>query len=52
MKTQQSIVAMAHHFGHTVDTMLKVYAHLFTETEQALIQEFDNVIENEMISSQ
>ncbi len=50
MKSQQSLVTMAHHFGHTVDTMLKTYAHLFTETEQALISEFDTIIENEMTS--
>lgn len=51
MKTQQSLVAMAHHFGHTVDTMLKTYAHFFNETEQALISYFDTIIENEMISN-
>lgn len=51
MKTQQSLVALAHHFGHTVDTMLKTYAHFFTETEQALISDFDIIIENEMISN-
>ena len=44
------VVAMAHHFGHTVDTMLKTYTHLFTDTEQALIQEFDEIIDNEMTS--
>ena len=52
MKTQQSLVALAHHFGHTVDTMLKTYAHFFNETEQALISDFDTIIENEMISNQ
>lgn len=45
------VVAMAHHFGHTVDTMLKTYAHLFTDTEQALIQEFNEIIDNEMTSN-
>lgn len=45
------LVALAHHFGHTVDTMLKTYAHFFTETEQALISDFDIIIENEMISN-
>jgi len=50
IKSQQSLVAMAHHFGHTVDTMLKTYAHFFTETEQTLISEFDKIIENEMTS--
>ena len=49
-KTQQSLVAMAYHFGHSVETMLNTYSHLFTETEQALIQEFDQVIENQSTS--
>lgn len=48
IKTQQSFVAMAHHFGHSVETMIKVYSHFFTETEQALIHEFDGIIDNEM----
>lgn len=52
MKSQQSLTAMAHHFGHTVDTMLKTYAHFFTETEQALIEDFDNIIEKEMSLNQ
>lgn len=49
-KTQQSLVAMAYHFGHSVETMLNTYFHLFTETEQALIQEFEQVIENQSAS--
>ena len=51
MKTQQSLVVMAHHFGYTVDTMLKTYSHLFTETEQALIQEFDTILDQERTPS-
>lgn len=50
MKTQQSLVALAHHFEHTVDIMLKTYAHFFTD--QALISNFNTIIENEMISNQ
>lgn len=52
IKTQKSLIAMAHHFGHDVETMLKTYAHFFMETEQALIQEFDEVIDKENTSNQ
>lgn len=51
VKTQQSLVAMAYHFGHSVETMLNTYSHLFTETEQALIQEFDQIIEYQSTST-
>lgn len=51
MKTQKSLVAMSYHFGHDINTMLKTYAHFFMETEQSLIEEFDEIIENETTSS-
>ena len=51
VKTQQSLVAMAYHFGHSVETMLNTYSHLFTETEQALIQEFNQIIEYQSTST-
>lgn len=44
LHSQKSIVAMAAHFGHTIDVMLTKYAHIYNDSEDTLMHEFNDIL--------